>query len=732
MADAKQIGLEAVFDNEDFQRGISAYNRDVDDASAGTEDASSTMSFAWEGLAVVGQAAFAAIVAGIAAMSAELFLAVDAALDAEQVLARMEFVVGNVGERTGVTSDEVLVLADNLSKVVPIDDEVITSAITMGLTFDGVNKDNIQPLIAAAADLSIWTGKDLPGTMKELALAISDPDKAMRLFRDANITLTDEQKKTLKSMGDMGDTAGVTSFILTQLTDKGIIGLGEAMADTGRGKFTIMQTAIGNLQEALGTGLLDSLKGVFDKITEFANDPKVIGFFTDLGTRIGSFAETVLDKLPSVMEALQAIADWFSENQALIVGILAALGVALLAFGIIAAQAAISALVGFAPIIAVLALIGAGAALLFTAWTEDWGGIQGKVAEVWAVLEPIFDSLVAWLEENIPIAIQFLSDLWTTTLLPAIQEVFNWIVANLVPLFISLVQWLQVNVPIAIDALSAYWSGTLLPAIQAVWAWIQSDLIPLFQSIVEWLSVNVPLAIQTLADFWTGVLLPAIMAVWTWLSTVLFPLFQAIADLMSAVLGVAITALAGLWQNILLPALQEIGTEISTVLSPAITAISSFITATFQPAFAGLAGIVSGTLLPALKPLSEFLGSTLKAAFDGITTAIQTLTGWIGTLTDALNSVELPPELTPGSPTPFEIGLRGINEQLAKLSTTELPAVAHEMNVLANVRDVPGANSAASSNSAVTNTQATNNYLFGASFNVNNTNSLLDILNGLK
>jgi len=198
MAD-NEIGLQAIFENEQFQQGIAEYNSSVKDASSNTESGASTMSAAWSGLSAVGAIAFTAIGAGIAALTAELYLAVDAAMETEQVMARMEFVVGNVGDRTGVTAEDVLALADSLSQVLPIDDEVITSAITMGLTFDGVTKDNIEPLIAAAADLAAWTGKDLPATMRELSMAISDPDKAMRLLRDANITLTDAEMKTLKA-----------------------------------------------------------------------------------------------------------------------------------------------------------------------------------------------------------------------------------------------------------------------------------------------------------------------------------------------------------------------------------------------------------------------------------------------------------------------------------------------------------------------------------------------------
>lgn len=665
------IGLQAIFEDDDFQQGIGAYNRSVSDASDQTEESAGFMSSAWEGMAAIGQIAFTAIVTAIAAMAAELYLAVDAAMDAEEIMARVAFVVSNVADRTGVTTDEVSALADSLASVIPIDDEVIAQAIAMGLTFDGVTENNIEPLIGAAADLAAWTGGDLPSAMRNLSLAISDPDRAMRLFREANITLNDEQKKTLKALADTGDTAGATEFILNELSKKGIIGLAEAMGDTTKGELTIMQTAIGNLQEALGTGLLDALGSVFTRITEFANNPATLQFFTDLGKQIGDFATQVIDSIPDIMTMLDDLAKWFDDNKALIIGVLAAIGVALFAFAFTVAATAISAISAMAPVIIVMGIIGTAVALLYTAWTENWGGIQEATAEVWAVIKPIFDSLMAWLGTNLPIALSFLSDLWTTILLPAIQAVFEWLVANLIPLWISIVQWLQVNIPAAIQALSAYWTTTLLPAIQAVWGWISTNLIPLF---------------------------------------------QAIGALMNTVMTIAITALAGLWQNVLLPALQEVG---------------QWISANLMPIFLGLSGMITSTLLPTLKPLADFLSNVLRAAFDGITSAIQTLTGWIKTLTDSLNGIELPPELTPGSPTPFEIGLNGINKQLQEMANTSLPAVTQEMQILGQVRDVPGANGQSGNNSIVTNQSSTRNYLFGASFNVNNSNNLIDILNGL-
>jgi len=805
-----QIGLQAIFDNADFQKGISDYNSSVSDATANTESGASTMSRVWDGLVSVGAAAWSALGVAVGAFTTELGLAANAAFDSEEVFARSSFIIAGVGERTGVTIDEVNALTDSLSKVVPIDDEVITSAITMGLTFDGVNKDNIQPLIAAAADLATFTGKDLPGTMRELALAISDPDRAMRLLKDANITLTDSEMKTLKGFKDVGDTAGATQFLLNELKDKGVIGLAEAMGDTAKGRLTIMQTALGNLQEVLGGGLLDSFKNVFDIVTNFANSPATIDFFTNLGQTIGSLANYFiavvqdgdvlndwLSHLPSAIqpvikaigEFVAALVDgipkafsWLINNKPLIVGILAAIGVAMAAFASTVIASAVSAIAALAPIIAAMVVIGAVAGLLFKAWTEDWGGIQGKVAAFWEQVKPIFQQLQDWLKVNIPKATKVLSDFWQKTLLPAIKKVVVWIVDNVLPALVKLWQWEAENLPKAIKKLSDFWTNVLLPALKQVGDWIANTLIPILEDIWGWLSENLPKAIQTLSDFWTNGLLPAIRAVsdfftntliptfqkivgfivgafisalttlsgiWTtillpaiqavhaFIQNFIMPIFNAVSNLMTAVVGLAVKVLAGIWQNFLLPALQKVHEFIGFIAS-GFNTVSNVMSGALQTATKVISDLWKNVLLPAiqavwdkLKPFADFLKNTLQKAFDGIKSAIQFVVDKINALADSINNLSLPDWLTPGSPTPFEMGLRGINAQMDKLANAALPTLKRQLEIVASVRDVPGTNGRSLAASVSNSNQSTRNYLYGANFNLPGPSGLIESLQNL-
>ena len=734
MAD-NQIGLEAIFDMLGFNAGADEYNSKIKDLSSETNSASSFMSDAWTGLAAVGEVAFAAIAAGVAALTVELGLAANAAMDTEEVLTKMEFIVDNVGERTGVASEDVLALADGMSKIYPIDDEVIAQAAAMGLTFDGVNKDNLQPLLEASADLAQWTGKDLPATMKSLSLAKKKKKKAARLLKEANITLTDSEMDVLKGFKETGDSAGATQFLLEQLRKKGILGLGTAMGETAKGKLTIMQTALGNLQESLGTGLLDAMKGVFDKITEFANNPKVIGFFTEVGARIGEFASAIIDKMPSIISVIEDMVNWFVNNKAIVVGVLAAIGVAMAVFAATSISAAVSAAAAFAPVIAVMAVVGAAVALLYQAWQEDWGGIRTAVLDAWKQVKPVFDNLQKWLAVNVPKAVKALSAYWTGTLLPAIKSTFEWIAKNVIPILVDIVLWLGDNVPKAIKAVSGYWTGTLLPALKAVYDFIQK-VIEVFKTVATVIVNVVGAAVRTVSAVWTGVLLPAITAVYNFFKSYIMPVLQAVANLISAVLGVALRVLAGLWQNVLLPALSSVYNFLASYITPVFNSVASVANGVLAGAIRTLAAVWQNVFLPAvnavknvLTPFASFLSGTLYSAFNGIRNIIQYVVDKINQLANSLRNLTLPDWLTPGSPTPWELGLRGINAEMAKLAGASLPAMKMQLDVLRDVAS--GGTRPVVSNSVTDSSQRTTNYLYGAQFNVNSQTNMIQALQGL-
>lgn len=178
------------------------------------------------------------------------------------------------------------------------------------------------------------------------------------------------------------------------------------------------------------------------------------------------------------------------------------------------------------------------------------------------------------------------------------------------------------------DTLTTLWEGTLKPALT---------------QLVQWLKVNIPLALKALSAFWTNTLLPAIQQVWSFLQTYIFPLFQAVAKVIQAVFGLALKVVAGYAQNILIPALRSLWNWIEK------------------------------NILPAVSKLANWLSSKLKPAFAAITDAISKVINWLMSLQSWLNGLTLPSWLTPGSPTPWEIGLWGIYDALRAVARGGLP-----------------------------------------------------------
>jgi hypothetical protein len=291
--------------------------------------------------------------------------------------------------------------------------------------------------------------------------------------------------------------------------------------------------------------------------------------------------------------------------------IAAALGPVLMVVGSVIS--AIGTIVGV--ISAPILLIAGAIALLAIAWNNNWGGMR--------------DTLTAW---------------WTETAQPALQQLW---------------QWLQVNIPLAIQTVSAFWNTTLLPAIKTVFLWVQTNVFPVLSALWSWLATNIPLAIQTLSTFWTTILLPAIQAVWSFLQLYIFPIITLVAQIMSGLLSIAIQALAGLWQNVLLPALTVIWEFIQNYILPILNDLWNFVWNILGPAV--------GSFKLSIDGLANSFKSGLLLALSWVIEKLQNFR-------DIISNLKLPKWLQPGSPTPFEIGIRGITDAMKELQSIPMPA----------------------------------------------------------
>lgn len=265
----------------------------------------------------------------------------------------------------------------------------------------------------------------------------------------------------------------------------------------------------------------------------------------------------------------------------------------------------------------------------FVAKLREFGGLIQQVV-AWAA--PYVAMVAGWLGEHVKLqdVLLALGAAIMTVVIPAIGAI-------LAPIAGAIAAFVAVMAVVAL----------LRTAWEENWGGIQEKA----TAVSEWLKTNVPLAFQAISDFVTNTLLPALNNVWSFIQANVIPIFQALGDLLSAVVGVAVTALAGLWQNVLLPALQTVGAWIQDNLGPI------------------------------LEKFNTWLGN-VSAGVGGVEGAVKSVIGWLQGLAEKLGGLELPAWLTPGSPTPFEIGLRGIGSAARQLARTEFPQLGGSLTAL--------------------------------------------------
>lgn len=281
-----------------------------------------------------------------------------------------------------------------------------------------------------------------------------------------------------------------------------------------------------------------------------------------------------------------------------------------------------------------------------------------------------FFGLVDWLKANEGVVVAILAVLGAAFLAFGVSvATAAWAaISPLLPI-IAVIALIGAAAYLLYEAWTNNWGG-IRDYVAQFWAWLQ----PLLQQLWDWLATNVPAALQTLSDYWDTVLLPAIMAVWNWMSGTLFPFFMAVADFLGAVFGVALKALAGIWQNVLQPALMAVWDVLSENLMPIFKALSDWWQKTGQPV---------------AEKIAHWFGDVLAGAFSGLTDTIKGVTDWLKKTADMLRNMKLPDWMTPGSPTPWEIGLWGVGDALKSVAKVQLPGLNASLGAM-NAPSVAG------------------------------------------
>jgi len=643
--------------------------------------------------------AMAGATVGLGAVAAGVGLAISEAMDAEVVLAKLESVIKSTGGAAGVSSEEAQAWADSLSKVTRFSDDTIISTETMLLTFTNIGENVFPQATEMALNMAeMFGGVDQAAI--QLGKALNDPIEGVGALKRVGVTFTAEQEAQIKAMMDVNNIAGAQGVIMAEL-EKEFGGVARAAGSTLSGKFAILKNQLLNVAEAVGTRLLPYITRFVDFVTAkvlptidrfgsiFSNlfeailtgqwdqVGEIFGFFLGNTEKANEVAFGLIDTFRSIADTISGfmndtlipfVKEHWEGFRAALIAVGAVLAGAMIVTGIVSIAGALVALLN--PV----TLIIAGVAALAFAWKENLFGIQDVTKKLWNEhLKPIFEDIAAWLKIHIPIAIQIAKQFWESTLKPALEAIGKFIVEKVIPAIGDFVDWLKVALPSAIQLAKQAWESVFKPALEALWTFVKDTLIPILLDVGAWLEEALPKAFDLAKQAWENVFKPVLEALWGFIKDTLWPILQDVLGWFQDNLPAAFGIIQDAWNNVLKPVFQ---------------AMWDFINNNLVPIFNTIVDIVGNLLKGAFQGLIDFWNNIAKPIFDGIKTIIDAIAGAFGTLVDGVQSVidtinglidaasgiedALPDWLIPGSPTPLELGFRGIAKAMNDVNKTPL------------------------------------------------------------
>ncbi len=223
---------------------------------------------------------------------------------ADQAGGQFDATLKSTGNTVGLTRKELLGLSTDLMGKSLFDDDAITQAQSVLLTFTNIKGAVYKDALPAITDLATKMGGDLQGATVQVGKALNDPIKGITALQRVGVSFSESQKATIKSLVETGQTAKAQQMILKELgTEFG--GSAEAASKAGTGGWTVLKNKFDNIRESIG-GLLSQGAG--------AGLP-ILNTLVDQGQKAVDWVSAHLDGIKEAFrplkEALQPLIDTF-------------------------------------------------------------------------------------------------------------------------------------------------------------------------------------------------------------------------------------------------------------------------------------------------------------------------------------------------------------------------------------------------------------------------------------
>lgn len=246
---------------------------------------------------------------GAALVSGAFFQAVVRnTIESENALAQLNATLASTKGAAGLTSAEIVSMAQGLQKVTTFGDDAIIAMESQLLTFTKLGKDVVPRATESILDLATKMGGDLKGATIQVGKALNDPIKGIAMLGKAGVQFSDEQQRVITSLVETGRLAEAQTVILSELETQ-FGGSARAARDTFGGAITALQNAFGDLLEGSG-GNLNEAKVAVEGLTTALSDPRVQQAFGTMVAGVLNLATTAANALPTLVE----FTNWASDS----------------------------------------------------------------------------------------------------------------------------------------------------------------------------------------------------------------------------------------------------------------------------------------------------------------------------------------------------------------------------------------------------------------------------------
>jgi TP901 family phage tail tape measure protein len=477
----EQIGLEAILEMSKFNKGMGQYLGGIDKMEKKTGGLGTKLTGLGKNILGVGAKAAMVAGAGIAAMGAGLtavgVTSVKTAAEFESQMAILSVAAGDADATLQDLKDTALAVGADTSLVgvsASQAADAMTGLYKAGLTTNDIFGDmqgylagttELSGALRAAVDLQAASELDLAAASGVVAIAMStfglSAEDATRISdnfvqaADASVAEVGDLTAALKNVGPVAAQFGFsledTNNTLAILSTRGIKG-----------------SEAGTALRSMMTNLLRPTKNVKETLEE-------------LGVELYN-ADGTMRSMPEIIEALSTGMAGLTEEQR---------------------NVAIQTLAGTYGMRAMNTLLDEGVA----GWNamEEATASAGTAQEVAAARTNTFEGAMEALDSVIETLKIQIGDAFLPVLTELVRKFGDFVAENgpaIAAMFAKIAEWIGVNLPIAVQYLAELWAGVLYPALVQVAAFINENVIPVLKMLWEWLGENLPKAIAFINEHW--------------------------------------------------------------------------------------------------------------------------------------------------------------------------------------------------------------------------------------